>query len=108
MRKVIRAGFLGLGFILAASQIALADPLDDARAQMASFIQRAGFAVSGLAVGVASLAISVIAIRRKIDIATGTTDGIARHHKDIIDVLKLLAWVGASGLAAAIAGSIFR
>lgn len=108
MRRVGKGFLVGLLLWPFLIQIAHADPLDDARAQAMSFIQRAGVGITGLAVGVGSLAIAVVAIRRKIDIATGSTENLARHNKEIIDILKLLAWVGASGLAASIAGSVFK
>lgn len=108
MKSIVKGGLAGLILVPLLFHIAHADALDDAQAKAMSFIQRAGMAVTGLAVGLGALAIAVVAIRRKVDIATGSTENLARHNKEIVDILKLLAWVGGSGIAASIAGSIFK
>lgn len=85
-----------------------ADPLDDAQARLGSFLQRAGFMVSGLVPLVGILAIGVLSIRRNMAKAAGEDDVMSRSMGQIYDVLKLVAIGAGASLLVAIAGSVLK
>lgn len=107
-RKYLLGLLMGICIVILAAGICYADPLDDAGARLATFIQKAGNIVLGLGTGAGTLALAGIGVRRMVAKGAGEDDVMAKTNGQILDVLKYMAIVGGAGLLASIGGSILK
>lgn len=94
--------------VLLTATISHADPLDDAGAKIGDFLQKAGAIATGLIPAAGGLAISSLAIQRKLAKAAGHQDVVNRTSEQITEVLKLAAVGAGSSLLVAIAGGVLK
>jgi hypothetical protein len=97
-----------LASVLLTATICHADPLDDAGAKIGDFLQKCGAIAVGLIPAAGGLAISSLAIQRKLAKAAGHQDVVNRTSEQITEVLKLVAVGAGSSLLVAIAGSVLK
>lgn len=107
-RKYLLGLMMGACIVMLAAGIGHADPLDDAGAQLATFIQKAGNVILGLGTGAGTLALGGIGVRRMVAKAAGEDDVMTKTNGQILDVIKYMAIVGGAGLLASIGGSILK
>jgi hypothetical protein len=115
VRKLIRRITLGhlyalilFGCLMLASNVAMADPLDDVSTKLAGFLTKAGTVATGLIIPTGGLAVTVLALKRKAAKAMGDDDAMARTGNQIADALKLTAIGTGASLLVAVAGSILK
>lgn len=107
-KRYLIGALMGACMVLLVAGVVYADPLDDAGAKVAGFIQKAGNIVLGLGTGAGTLALAGIGVRRMVAKAAGEDDVMAKTNGQITDVLKYMAIVGGAGLLASIGGSILN
>gem|GEM_PF-3284480 len=107
-RRFALTAWFTMLFLLPMAGQAFADPLDDAGAKLATFLQRAGVIMAGLIPTAGGLAVAALAVKRAAAKAMGEEEGMARSGNHIAEVLKLTAIGMSASLLVAIAGSILK
>lgn len=106
-RVLFVAGLTSL-LVLMLSSVALADPLDDAQAKISTFLTKASTVVTALIPLVGGVAVTGLAVKRKMAKAMGEDDTMARTGNQIVEVLKLTAIGTGASLLVGIAGMVLK
>lgn len=105
--KLLRVSMLGLLLVMNLASVCLADPLDEAKARLLSFIDKATNVFLALAVPAGGLAMTVLGVKRTLAKAVGDDETMKGSNSQLLGVAKWTAVAVGGGILAKIAASVF-